>query len=160
MPNWCNNTIEIKGDKESIDEFKKFLDESDGKDWFNFFLPTPVELKEEGWYDWNVQNWGCKWNCDAQDWELNEDGTSISFWFDSPWSPPIVLYEMISDSYNVDAHYLEEGMEFVGRFREGYYEFYEYSDVDSLEEIPEEILEQWNLRENLMDQEEMDNEDE
>ena len=45
MPNWCNNTIEIKGDKESIDEFKKFLDESDGKDWFNFFLPTPVELK-------------------------------------------------------------------------------------------------------------------
>ena len=67
---------------------------------------------------------------------------------------------MISDSYNVDAHYLEEGLEFVGRFREGYDEFYEYSDVDSLEEIPEEILDQWNLRESLMDQEEMDDEDE
>ena len=38
------------------------------KDWFNFFLPTPTELKDEGWYEWNVQNWGCKWNCDAQDW--------------------------------------------------------------------------------------------
>jgi hypothetical protein len=142
MPNWCSNTIELKGDKESIDEFQKFLDESNGK----------------GWYDWNVQNWGCKWNCDAQDWELNEDGTSISFWFDSPWAPPIVLYEMISDSYNVDAHYLEEGMEFVGRFCEGYDEFYEYSDVDSLDDIPEEILEQWNLRENLMDREEMEDE--
>jgi hypothetical protein len=49
-------------------------------------------------------------------------------------------------------------MEFVGRFCEGYDEFYEYSDVDSLDDIPEEILEQWNLRENLMDREEMEDE--
>jgi hypothetical protein len=30
--------------------------------------------------------------------------------------------------------------------------------VDSLDDIPEEILEQWNLRENLMDREEMEDE--
>jgi hypothetical protein len=30
--------------------------------------------------------------------------------------------------------------------------------VDSLDDTPEEILEQWNLRENLMDREEMEDE--
>jgi len=160
MPNWCSNTIEIKGDKESIDEFKKFLDEGNGKDWFNFFLPTPPELKEDGWYEWNVQNWGCKWNCDAQNWSLSEDGTSILFSFDSPWAPPIALYEYISGVYDINASYLEEGMGFVGRFREGYDEYYEYDGLKSLEDIPEEILEEWNLRECLMDQEEWDDRDE
>jgi hypothetical protein len=160
MPNWCSNTIEIKGDKESIDEFKKFLDEGNGKDWFNFFLPTPTELKDEGWYMWNVNNWGCKWNCDAQDWKLNEDGTSISFWFDSPWSPPTTLYETISDSYDIDAHYLEEGMGFIGRFCEGYDDYYEYTDLESLDDVPEELLEKWDLRERLEEQQEWDDEDE
>jgi hypothetical protein len=70
------------------------------------------------------------------------------------------LYETISDSYDIDAHYLEEGMAFVGRFCEGYDDCYEYSDVESLDEIPEEILEQWNLRESLMDREEWDDENE
>ena len=150
MPNWCSNTIEIKGDKESIDEFKKFLDEGNGKDWFNFFLPTPPELKDEGWYEWNVQNWGCKWNCDAQDWKLNEDGTSISFWFDSAWAPPTNLYEKIfGEGYEVEAYYLEEGMQFVGKFSDGSDDYYEYSDSESLNDIPEDIVENWNLRENL-----------
>jgi hypothetical protein len=160
MPNWCSNTIEIKDDKESIAKFKKFLDEVDGKNWFDYFLPTPTELKEDGWYEWNVQNWGCKWNCDAQDWTLDEDGTTISFWFDSPWAPPIALYEYISGTYDIKASYLEEGMCFVGRFSEGYDEYYEYKDVESLDDIPEEILEEWNLRECLMDMEEMEDEDE
>jgi len=67
-------------------------------------------------------------------------------------------YEVEKDNMGDSLNYLEEGMEFVGRFCEGYDEFYEYSDVDSLDDIPEEILEQWNLRENLMDREEMEDE--
>jgi hypothetical protein len=49
MPNWCSNSIEIQGTKEQINKFVSFLDEKNGKDWFDFFLPTPTELKEEGW---------------------------------------------------------------------------------------------------------------
>ena len=44
MPNWCNNTIEIEGTKEQIDKFVSFLEENNGKDWFNFFRPCPQEL--------------------------------------------------------------------------------------------------------------------
>ena len=37
MPNWCSNSIEIQGTKEQINKFVSFLDEKNGKDWFDFF---------------------------------------------------------------------------------------------------------------------------
>ena len=164
MPNWCSNTIEIEGTKEQINKFVSFLDEQNGKDWFDFFKPTPPELKEEGWYEWNVENWGTKWNCDAQDWQREEN--TIKFWFDSPWAPPTVLYErMTEEGFFIDAYYLEEGMSFVGRFVDGFDDYNEYDleDPDSLDMISEEIVEYWNLRERqedwLAEQEEFEDED-
>jgi len=164
MPNWCNNAIEISGDDEQIDAFEQYLDDNKGKEWFNFFLPIPSEHKEgEKWYQWSIDNWGCKWNCDAQDWQREEN--TIRFWFDSPWGPPTVLYEkMTEEGFFIDAHYLEEGMSFVGRFVDGFDDYNEYDleDPDSLDVISEEIVEYWNLRERqadwLAEQEEWDNE--
>lgn len=154
MPNWCNNTIEIQAEKEMIDNFESFLNDSEGKDWFTFFKPLPEKLKEEGWYEWSVENWGCKWNCDAQDWQRTDENT-IRFWFDSPWAPPIALYHTMHEmDFEVTASYHEEGMCFVGEFVDGFDECYEYSDVESLDDIPEHIIEEWNLYEMLMDREE------
>ena len=144
MPNWCNNTFNVEGEKEAIDNFEAFLNEKNGKDWFNFFAPTPVELKEDGWYEWNVSNWGCKWNCDAQDW--TRDGNTISFWFVSPWGPPVELYYKIEQAgLTVKAEYMEEGMRFVGEFVDGSDETYEYEDVEDLDNIPDNLVENWNL---------------
>ena len=103
------------------------------------------------WYSWSVDKWGTKWNCDAQDWmkveNPNEDQASVTFWFDSAWSPPTALYEFIESNFEfiVTASYLEEGMSFVGQFSGGMDECYEFSDLDSLEEIPEELVDEWNL---------------
>lgn len=167
MPNWCNNSVTISGNKEQIDKFEAFLKKKNGDQWFDFFLPCPQELLDvdcpnktdnaealsekyghPDWYSWAVENWGTKWNADAQNW--NREGDSISFGFDSAWSPPTNLYEVISQQgYYVDADYLEEGMGFVGRFSDGQDESYEYTDLASLDAIPEEILENWNLREQM-----------
>ena len=180
MPNWCSNTIEIQGPSELIDGIEQFLEEKNGKDWFDFFSPTPDELKEttspnrneensallvekygaSDWYSWNVENWGCKWNCDAQDWTRDDDNT-LSFWFDSPWGPPTALYDFISNGdWNVEAQYHEEGMCFVGEYIDGSDDSYEYSDLDSLDDIPEHIVENWNLREMLEDREDWEEEEE
>ena len=184
MPNWCNNTFEVVGPKDKIREFERFLDEEGGKDWFDFFLPCPDELKEtvagpsaptneelvakygaSDWYSWSVDNWGCKWNCDANDWNVTEySGTeeSLTFWFDSPWGPPTELYRWIVENtdFNVFAGYHEEGMCFVGRFEDGEDESYEYDDLDSLDNIPEDIVEDWNLREMLEERAEWEEDEE
>lgn len=158
MPNWCNNTIKVQATKERIDEFEKFLNENDGKEWFTYFRPLPEELVNEGWYEWSINNWGCKWNCDANDWQRIDENT-ISFWFDSPWGPPLALYEfMVDEEFDVRASYHEEGMAFVGEFVDGFDNCYEYEDLDSLDYIPEHLIEDWNLRDLLEDR--MNDEDE
>ena len=48
MPNWCNNSFELVGPKEKIRAFESFLEQNNGKDWFDFFLPCPQELKDVG----------------------------------------------------------------------------------------------------------------
>ena len=160
MPNWCNNTIKVQATKERIDEFEKFLNENDGKDWFTHFRPLPEELTNEGWYEWSINNWGCKWNCDANDWQRIDENT-ISFWFDSPWGPPLALYEfMVDEEFDVRASYHEEGMAFVGEFVDGLDNCYEYEDLDSLDYIPEHLIEDWNLRDLLEDRMNDDDEDE
>jgi len=162
MPNWCSNTIEIEGTKEQINAFVSFLDEQTGKEWFSFFKPTPPELKEEGWYEWNVENWGTKWNCDAQDWvkveNPNEDQSSVTFWFDSAWSPPTALYEFIeaTSTLNIKASYNEGGMGFVGEFVDGVDECFNYECLEDLDSIPEHLVDEWNLAEQMEMNEEED----
>jgi hypothetical protein len=162
MPNWCSNTIEIEGTKEQINKFVSFLDEQNGKEWFTFFKPTPPELKEEGWYEWNVENWGTKWNCDAQDWVKVEnpsaDESSVTFWFDSAWSPPTALYEFIeaTSTLNIKASYNEGGMGFVGEFVDGVDECFNYECLEDLDSIPEHLVDEWNLAEQMEMNEEED----
>ena len=162
MPNWCSNTIEIEGTKEQINAFVSFLDEQNGKEWFTFFKPTPPELKEEGWYEWNIENWGTKWNCDAQDWvkveNPNEDQSSVTFWFDSAWSPPTALYEFIeaTSTLNIKASYNEGGMGFVGEFVDGVDECFNYECLEDLDSIPEHLVDEWNLAEQMEMNEEED----
>ena len=161
MPNWCYNTIELEAPQREIDKFEKHLDDTAGKEWFSYFLQIPEESKDE-WYGWNIENYGCKWNCDAIDWNRTSD-TSISFTFDSPWGPPIALYKNIEwielenewgsiDYYKVTARYLEEGMQFMGQFIDGEDENYEYSDLESLDEIPESLVEHWGIRDRMLDE--------
>ena len=40
-------------------------------------------------------------------------------------------------------------MGFVGKYSDGADDYYEYTDSKSLDDIPEDIIENWNLRENL-----------
>ena len=58
------------------------------------------------------------------------------------------------------SNYHEEGMAFVGKFEYGSNDSYEYSDLESLDDIPEDIVDEWNLREMLEDREEWDEDEE
>jgi len=148
MPNWCSNSITISHhDKSVVDELENKIRE--GKDFFNILRPRPAD-QEENWYDWNIENWGTKWdvNLDLQnDAVTRTSDNSLSLWFDTAWSPPIALYDYITElGWNVDAMYYEFGAAFLGKYSEGSDDYWEidFSDEDNvqflLDNLPRDLL--------------------
>jgi hypothetical protein len=150
MPNWCYNSVTLHHDnKEVIDGFEQELLKEDAQP-FNHLRPRPAS-EEENWYDWNINNWGCKWDVSMMDWEREDDNTIVMH-FDSAWSPPITIYDFLeTEGWSVRAMYHEPGMGFAGRFENGMDEYYEmdWTDRDSIEELPEDILDFTNALEDL-----------
>jgi hypothetical protein len=148
MPNWCwNNVTVTHPDKSKIEvlvaELQKKIPEL-----FNLIRPVPETEKES--YSWCRDNWGTKWDIEPEDWELHNDG-SLSFSFNSAWSPPIALYDFMTEQgYQIDALYHEDGVGFIGKYHDGVDECYD-TDGD-IEEIPEDLIEYGDLR-NLLNEE-------
>jgi len=135
MPNWCENTLIVKGERTEIERFKND-GMNEGKWKISSYLPTPQELLDnevgsdekrtelrrkygfDNWYDWRLANYGCKWDCEAESCSVNflEDG-SLSIWFDSPWSPPIEFLKIVQVRYpelDFKLLYMEGGCFFAG----------------------------------------------
>lgn len=137
MPNWTNNEVTIKGDIAKIAEGL-----AEGKELFSLVYPKPDDI--EDWYSWNVNNWGTKWDTNAEIVEVTEDSISLSF--DTAWAPPIAFYDRLRElGFEVNATFLETGMMFVGEYVDG--EVSEW-DLDS-KEIPDHLMELWNIEEYL-----------
>lgn len=96
MPNWCENTLRIRGKKEDLQAFIKKLEDAKEEDRdiciFRTFRPMPEEYKAStspnrdeklasellekygasDWYNWANINWGTKWGCCDTSW-LNKE---------------------------------------------------------------------------------------
>ena len=142
MPNWCYNNLDITA---TNDEQKAMLEKvskaEPAEGFIGMFLPLPEILKDttsptpqdldevqqqtmiaqtgfDNWYDWQVHNWGTKWDPEVMD--CNFDGTTMSVSFDSAWAPPIAFYEWLKEQgYEVSANYYEPGMDFAGEWVDG-----------------------------------------
>ena len=167
MPNWCANNAEFNNDDVAevakLEAHLKFLDEKKSDDnieagLFGYFLPRPDD-QEESWYDWNISNWGTKWEASIYSWEkLNDNCIKINF--DTAWAPPTILYEFLAGNteWYVVASYYEPGMAFVGSNIGGYDDYYNIDGLDSLDGIPEILVDEYNIREQMEEWEE-ENED-
>jgi hypothetical protein len=83
-------------------------------------LPIAEQLKFNGncWYDWNVRNWGTKWDVgvgddnEYSDTELyDESETSLAYKFNTAWSPPHPIIQRLSFDYptlSISLSYEEE----------------------------------------------------
>ncbi len=67
---------------------------------------TPITFDSDHWYDWNVRNWGTKWDVSVHDddkypeTELYEDtGDSLCYKFNTAWSPPVPVIGELSTQY-------------------------------------------------------------
>jgi len=120
MPNWCENTLSIDGEEKILKEFKekaKTIESEKTRETdlsLNQFIPMP-EFEEEEWYEWAIDNWGCKWDITA--YINHESKKELIYTFDSPWSPPLEAIKRISKLYptlNFTIDYAEPGMCFGG----------------------------------------------
>ena len=143
MPNWCQNTIVVSGEAAEISAFNDWLD--DGKALLSKIKPTPQTLVEtvagfigdpdeqkkleercaanvkefgyKNWYDWNIGNWGTKWDVDAEIDEASSISEQVILSFESAWSPPQKAIALMAEKFpklTIRHSYLEEGMCFVG----------------------------------------------
>jgi hypothetical protein len=171
MPNWCSNNAEFNNDDVAevarLEAHLKFLDEREKGETaeaglFGYFVPRPPEFDEgESWYGWNISNWGTKWEASIYSWErVSENCIKVNF--DTAWAPPTIFYETIAQNteWYVTATYWEPGMGFVGSNEGGFDECYEYSNAEDIENIPETLVDEYNLHDQFEEDEEWDAEEE
>jgi len=115
MPNWCSNRATISGPAPVIAEIKEIL-ESEEKALLSWMVPRP-KAEEENWYEWNVHNWGTKWDiCDAYVDDCGEED-EIVIAFSTAWAPPIDAFRRWAEQdgrVEFTLEYWEPGCAFLG----------------------------------------------
>lgn len=155
MPNWCFNQLEIVGSNTQLLNALELLKEEGKKELtFNIAKPQPHNLYKDSissddveklnaagipnWYDWNIYNWGTKWDACNSYIDLQDEFLDITF--ETAWSPPIGWFYALVDrlkekkiDVRVLLKYHEEGMGFCGSIlMEEDYELYEYEGAIKL----------------------------
>lgn len=135
-------------DKELIQLIDNNIDRISNFTSINFNLAKQYydNLKEYGyrdWYDWRLDNWGCKWNS----YELNiiEDKGIISF--ETPWSPPKGIFQKLIELYpNMEMNliFLDEGYLYAGELsysKDSGLKEIDYKEIANSEEDYNQIIE-------------------
>jgi Ferredoxin-like domain in Api92-like protein len=116
MPNWCSNRATITGPAPVIKKIADILKQDDSP-LLAWMVPQPNFEGDQNWYNWNVANWGTKWDISDVyiDNEAEED--SIEFLFSSAWSPPVEAFAAWAGAdgrVQFTLEYWEPGCGYVG----------------------------------------------
>ena len=120
MPNWCNCELIINSkDKFALEDFIKKAENIKENSLLslNNLIPIP-KRQEENWYEWNIKNWGTKWEIDPDCIQRNKTNErTYKYYFDTAWSPPSEWLEKIGKLYptiDFKLKYEEPGFNFKG----------------------------------------------
>ena len=93
MPNWCENKMTVVGKPDDVKAFYERYADEGTKLSLNRITPRPQELDD--WYQWSVDNWGTKWDVEADgevaesDWMHDVPASQVQYSFESAWGPPL-----------------------------------------------------------------------
>jgi hypothetical protein len=75
------------------------------------------EYENGGWYQSNIDYWGCKWDVSYNGANITYDDESITMSFDSAWSPPVSFIQHLGRLFSVscELYYEEPGCDFCGK---------------------------------------------
>lgn len=116
MPNYCANRLTIFGSIKDRKDFLSAVKTEKSLFTFNNIVPEPTD-DDDGWYNWRIENWGCKW--DASDTKIEQDDDEKTvLTFLTAWAPPNSKFMSILasqfPSLAFDLRFAERGVEFYG----------------------------------------------
>lgn len=94
--------LKYKFENLNIDDQNEYFTE-----FFNIIKPRPKE-QEENWHDWNICNWGTKWEPKFYDIEI--ENNTMTFKFETAWSFPHSIY-LYLERLNFEIHYSHASFE-------------------------------------------------
>lgn len=106
-------TFEHSGERFMVEEVFSFWNIKKPDDLESYFTVANSENmhKEGNWYNWNVLNWGTKWEaCNPEIIEHEHD--LVLYRFDTAWSPPLPAIKALSEQFpsaKITIEYQEEG---------------------------------------------------
>ena len=109
-PKWSETPNE-DGELPVIEEHK----DSDGKVLFTTHKFPKSGKTDDRWYDWQIQNWGTKW--EPTDLSVEQCDEELEITFNTAWSPPEDICRAIRNKYpdvSVSWFYDEPSMEVAG----------------------------------------------
>jgi hypothetical protein len=160
MPNWCSNTLVVRGSKAELDRLYDTV-MLKGEFDFNAIIPMPEHQPDpkkpdaffadgnlgqeerklfgsKNWYDWSNDNWGTKWNAsDSYGSRPYTEGNPVEISFNTAWSPVTDLIDTLSTQFpelTFEYSYSEEGMMFAANItiKNGEWLNEEYLDEDDM----------------------------
>jgi len=190
MPNWCGNTLTLTHDDPVM--IARAVKAFDRGEFFNEFIPCPKDLchedistwfkdeekqrvvdalkaanKEkygyESWYEFNIAEWGTKWDVGNSQGINDVDTNELVVYFDSAWSPPIAAYEKLEEQgFRVHATYYEPGSAFAGIYDDmgdNCYDLAGMSADEAHDSLPPELDDAFGISDTMYETE-AENEDE
>lgn len=107
MPNWCSNQLTITGSPKEIAKLIKKVEITKSEATDNHLesifschriIPRPIN-KQDDWYEWNVANWGSKWDLNDVTLRGDVDSKEITYYFESAWSPISPVVEALAKEF-------------------------------------------------------------
>lgn len=184
MPNWCGNTLTLNHDDPVM--IRRAVEAFDRGEFLNEFIPCPKDLCHEdittwfkdeekqkavealkmanrekygyeSWYEFNVAEWGTKWDVGNSQGINDVSENELVVYFDSAWSPPIQAYDaLVNQGFRVHATYYEPGSAFAGIYDECGDNCYNLSGLTSDEardELPPELDDAFGISESMAEYE-------
>ena len=116
MPNWCSCRAVITGPSPVIDEIRLKLTQDD-PELLAWMVPQPNFENDQDWYQWNISNWGAKWDISDVYIDNAAEPDSIEFSFSTAWAPPVEAFHTWAAGdgrVEFSLEYWEPGCGFVG----------------------------------------------
>lgn len=105
MANYCWNELVITGEQSELNKLIEYVEGETVFD-FNKIKPAPSDLTslaENGkpeLLNWQVTNWGCKWNMSPEDFiEFIPGEGIVEYKFDTPWNPVVPLIDTLASKF-------------------------------------------------------------